>query len=181
MSKQRQQHMTSHSYFYFRVSFRKILLLMVLVMGFFLIDWGSKWWAVHQRQLHRTNIWLIGHFIGLNFTSPNFYNQGVFYGLRLPLAVIVTISLISICFCTGVFFCLPKPASVLATLYLAGIWGNLINRSWSTPGVVDFVVFKWWFQDARQLNIADLYIMTATIGVLTLAVLHTYRSIRRTK
>ena len=135
-----------------------------IFIGIILLDQGTKLWA----QMNAVNITVIPNFFYLVYARNTGAAWSIFEGELFLLA--------SISFVVGVglwiyflyqFKNLNTFNKLAITLFLAGTWGNFIDRAFYQIGVIDFLSFHFGTYIFPTFNIAD---SALTISVVMLIV-----------
>lgn len=175
--------------------FRAPFIFLWLTLPLYLLDQGSKWWAVHRFSepvpgffgTTDAKIPVIGNFLWWT----RVHNQGVAFGFGngttwapyVFLGVLVLALVLVAFFWRRGEFSL-QPAKIAAALLVAGILGNLTDRllqgfwleAWKDEGfffrlskgyVVDFIDVKLpWYGHWPTFNVADACISVAAVLLL---------------
>lgn len=125
-----------------------------------LFDQITKWWA--EECLQGAVVPVISQVLELRLRK-NFASAFGLQFLNRPQHVVVTVGVTV--FLLLVLFSGRHPRSLPfffgGSLYLAGAWGNLIDRLWRGY-VVDFIEPSFW----ATFNVADIFIVAGVIGIV---------------
>lgn len=133
-----------------------------------LVDQATKIWA----QINAVNITVIPNFFYLIYARNTGAAWSIFEGELLLLA--------SISFVVGVglaiyfihqFNTLHSFNKIAITLFLAGTWGNFIDRAFYQIGVIDFLSFHFGDYIFPTFNIADSALTISVIMLIVYALL----------
>jgi len=124
-----------------------------------LFDQVTKWWA--EKVLKDGAIAIIPGVLKFHLRQ-NFASAFGFQFLNRPQHVVVTLGVTVL-----LLFLFSKRTqrsfllSLGGGLYLAGAWGNLVDRLWRGY-VVDFIEPSFW----STFNVADVFIVTGVVGMV---------------
>lgn len=155
----------------FKKNYKSIIIAIIIALGLVVLDQLTKWLSVKYLSDGRI-ITVIKNVIDFRLA----YNTGFAFGLgddyRFIWPIVSLIgTLVLIFFMKDVNFKSNKIYTIAMILVLAGTIGNMIDRMFSTEGVVDFI--EPTFIDFAVFNVADSYI-TVGAGFLIVYVLFFY-------
>lgn len=135
------------------------LFLLAAIAGI-VVDQASKWWV--RQNLVGQHLTIIPGFFELRYRQ----NFGSAFGLKLlgiPGLTLITVvvSLVLLFFLFRGYFGQHFWGWMGVALFLAGAWGNLIDRL-SLGFVVDFFFFPFW----PTFNFADIFIIIGAVFFL---------------
>lgn len=136
----------------------KVLFFALWILGV-LCDQGTKWWA--EQVLGREAIPVISRILELRLRR-NFASAFGLQFLSRPQHLIVTLG-ITVFFFAFLFLKRGSRPFLLylgGSLYLAGAWGNLVDRLWRGY-VVDFIEPSFW----ATFNVADVLIIAGVVSI----------------
>ncbi len=142
---------------------RKTLTILLVLVGFFMVDRISKWLAL--QMLPRDGLFVFSGTTGLILER----NQGIAYSVPLPKAFLIIVSVILLMVLLAMIIrAYHKKETVLIValgLIVIGAFSNLLDRL--VHGyVVDMIVLTSW----PVFNLADLFILGGAIWIIYLFV-----------
>ncbi len=142
----------------------------IIFIGLVILDQITKAWATTITQ----PIVIIPNFFSLIYSRNTGAFSGIFQGLDNSLLYLALISgLVGI----GLFYVYIKSWHTHPWLYhtgmvlfLAGTWGNFIDRAFFPEGVIDFLSFDFGLFIFPTFNVADTALTIAVILFITMAI-----------
>uniref|UniRef100_A0A7V3YNE9 Lipoprotein signal peptidase n=1 Tax=Candidatus Caldatribacterium californiense TaxID=1454726 RepID=A0A7V3YNE9_9BACT len=137
----------------------KIAFFLLWFLGV-LCDQITKWWA--EERLQEAIVPVVSRVLELRLRK-NFASAFGLQFLDRPQHVVVTVG-VTIFLLLALFsgrHSRSLPFFLGGSLYLAGAWGNLIDRLWRGY-VVDFIEPSFW----ATFNVADIFIVAGVIGIV---------------
>lgn len=137
----------------------KVAFFLLWFLGVF-FDQLTKWWA--EGFLREGAISVVPGVLKLHLRK-NFASAFGLQFLNRPQHVAVTLGVTAffLLFLFSRRTCKSFPLYLGGSLYLAGAWGNLVDRLWRGY-VVDFIEPSFW----ATFNVADVLIVAGVIGVV---------------
>jgi signal peptidase II len=115
------------------------LLYLTVIVLLFIIDQGTKIWAIQILDHHNVSYQLIKDYLELTIVYNPGAAWGIFSGWTQPLAVMSTFMIIIILTMLGKTSLKDRLLGWALTFQLGGAFGNLYDRVSTRPGVVDFI------------------------------------------
>lgn len=152
---------------------KRLFILIFAVIGCVGCDQQTKIWAKELLQLGKSISYLND-----NFQFILVENHGAFLGLgdQLPehLKTIIFVGVISVGLSAGLILASRAKNMTLlgylaTVLFISGGIGNLIDRALNHGGVVDFIYMGFGAVHTGIFNLADIFIMIATVIMLYLS------------
>lgn len=137
----------------------KVLFWLLWLLGV-LVDQGTKWWA--EKTLKEQVILLVPSVLKLRLRR-NFASAFGFQFLNQPQHLVLTVG-VTLFFLVFLFWRKRNEVPLLylgSSLYLAGAWGNLLDRLWRGY-VVDFIEPSFW----ATFNVADVLIVSGVLVIV---------------
>jgi len=139
-----------------------------IFIGIILLDQGTKLWA----QMNAVNITVIPNFFYLVYARNTGAAWSIFEGELLLLASISFLVGVGL---AGYFIHQFKKMNgfnkLAITLFLAGTWGNFIDRAFYQIGVIDFLSFHFGDYIFPTFNIADSALTISVVMLIVYALL----------
>ena len=130
---------------------------------FFIIDFFSKLIIKTNLKLFQS-IEVIPNFFNITFV----YNEGAAFSILEGKKILFILLGLLLIIGLGLFIKkekLTKYKTLYYSLLIGGVLGNMFDRIFY-PGVVDFLDFKLFTYDAPIFNVADTFIVVATVLII---------------
>ena len=115
------------------------ILYIAVIIVLFIVDQGTKIWAMQLLDHHNVSIQIIENYFELRVIYTKGATWGIFPGWTQGLAVMSTIMIIVILTVLGKTSLKDRLLGWALSFQLGGAFGNLYDRVSSRPGVVDFI------------------------------------------